>query len=99
MTHINTFECRDTVVIPDFPIALRSFVFLINQNSTKSNDLDINSHELNHPIHNPVIDGDNEFLSLEFDEDIMFGRDQPNFIIGKYNEVSICSFGQNYSTN
>lgn len=93
LTYIDHFEYSKIVIIPDFPIALRSFVFLSKQQTNN-----VNSHQINKSIQNYSIDTNSELLSAEFDEDIMFGKDQPNLIIGKYNEVSISSFVQNYST-
>ena len=88
LTHLNPIDCKETIVIPDFPFALRSYVFLSNQDQIQNNNLKYNLH-LNNSTKNYENDEDNEILSVEYDEEIMFGKDQTDLIIGKYNEVFI----------
>lgn len=88
LTHLDSFVSDKIVVIPDFPIVLRSFVFLSNQQSKENNNFIKNTNQYNHSLENSVDDEDD----IEYDEEIMFGKDHTNLIVGKYNEVSIFSF-------
>ena len=98
LTHLNPVDCKENVVIPDFPFALRSYVFLSYQNPIEDRNLINSSIILNYSC-KIYENGEDEIFPVEYDEEIMFGKDQADFVIGKYNNASIYSFGQNYSAN
>lgn len=100
LTHLEPTKFNEIVIIPEFPIALRSFVSLSENNDnestsnvkipTDSNDFSFDNHENSQ---------NDEILSYDSDEEVMFGTTQTDFIIGKYIEPSISSFGQSSSAN
>ena len=96
LVHLEPTDCNEMVIIPDFPIALKSFVSLSEQKAIESNNnINKSSHLLNTSFKsNNENDEDDEILSFDSDEDIMFGKDQTDFVIGKYNEASISSFNE-----
>lgn len=94
LAHLEASECNKIVIIPDFPIALKSFVSLSEQKAIDKNDINKSSHLINNSFKIHENDEDDEILSFDSDEDIMFGKDQTDFIIGKYNEASISSFNE-----
>lgn len=91
LTHLEPIKLKEKVKIPDFPISLKSFVYL-NEQKKKENDINKSSHLLNYSFINFENDEDDRIFSFDSDENIMFGKDQTNFVIGKYNESSISSF-------
>ncbi|KAK8836927.1 hypothetical protein M9Y10_036957 [Tritrichomonas musculus] len=99
LAHLEPTNCNEVVTIPDFPIALKSFVYLAEQkiNDNNINDINKSCHLKNNSFKNYENDEDDEILSFDSDEDIMFGRDQTEMIIGKYNEASISSFKEQSS--
>lgn len=91
LTHIKPVYCNEKAFIPDFPLTLKSFVYLIKQ-KTNEKVCNKNSHLLNNTFRNFKNDGDDEILSFDSDENMMFGKEQTDLIIGMYNESLISSF-------
>lgn len=95
LAHVEITKCNNVVIIPEFPIILKSFVSLLEQKIIERSKNDENSHLLsNHSLNEFEFDEneDDEICTFDSDEDVMFGNCQNNFIIGKYNEHYISSF-------
>ncbi|KAK8887405.1 hypothetical protein M9Y10_038445 [Tritrichomonas musculus] len=97
LTYFKPKNLNKIVVIPEFPIALRSFVYLADQNkaeNTKCNENSlICSNFSSKSFENDI---DDEIFYFDSDEDVMFGTCQTDVIIGKYNESSIHPFQKSF---
>lgn len=97
LTHFERPKSIKKVIVPEFPIVLNSFVSLLEQkkkeNCIENSKILSNTKSLNDFVfdeneneNSNEIENDSEILSFDSDEDLMFGNQQYDLIIGKYNE-------------
>lgn len=96
LTQFNHIKCKKIVIIPEFPIVLKSFVSLlehkkIERTSNNENSLICSNCTLNEDLDDDIKEND-EICLFDSDEDLMFGNQQNNVIIGKYKEHYFSSF-------